>query len=262
MATRFPHFRLRQPEYTGKNRCIPCTIVNIVIAALLTLIVGIISIIAGVVVGIVALVLIYLRGYLVPGTPSLTAKYLPERILDRFGKTQVSSPAPDVDVESMLLAADILEPCDNEDDLCLRDAVQAEWRSLIHDMRDTDRPKALFAAEFDADADDINEYSGYHYEASLDGTQIGEWESEGAFVADMAAMELLRDRINGFEDLEMTARSQVLAGLRIFIEQCPSCDTDLGEPEVYESACCGRDGHTLTQRCPGCHKRVLTLEIP
>ena len=29
--------RLRQPEYTGENRCTPCTVVNVVIASNLNL---------------------------------------------------------------------------------------------------------------------------------------------------------------------------------------------------------------------------------
>jgi len=97
---------LRQPEYTGENRCVPCTIVNTAIAAGLSVVVA-----AAVVVGtarlLPALVLgvavfgvcaaaIYLRGYLVPETPELTKRYFPERVLAWFDK----DPEPGVGFEA------------------------------------------------------------------------------------------------------------------------------------------------------------------
>lgn len=97
---------LRQPEYTGENRCTPCTIVNTAIAAGLS-----VAVAAGVVVGtaqvLPALVLgvavfavcaaaIYLRGYLVPKTPELTKRYFPDRVLAWFDK----EPEPGVGFET------------------------------------------------------------------------------------------------------------------------------------------------------------------
>ena len=41
-----------------------------------------------------ALGLIYLRGYLVPGTPTLTRRYLPESVLAAFGKRSVEEDVP------------------------------------------------------------------------------------------------------------------------------------------------------------------------
>lgn len=83
--------KLRQPEYTGEHRCTPCTIINVgiaaaggIIATKLTSRLGGTMTVAG------SLGLIYLRGYLVPGTPQLTKQYLPDEILRRFENT----PAP------------------------------------------------------------------------------------------------------------------------------------------------------------------------
>lgn len=76
--------RYRQPQYTGENRCIPCTGVNIAIAAVLAVIIGLATLtygaditgaaLAGIGVFLIAIGVIYLRGYLLPGTPWFTKK--------------------------------------------------------------------------------------------------------------------------------------------------------------------------------------------
>lgn len=67
--------RYKQPEYIGENRCPPCTFVNIVLTSLLAGAVGLVFLPAAVPVVAVALLTIYLRGYLVPKTPELTKQY-------------------------------------------------------------------------------------------------------------------------------------------------------------------------------------------
>jgi hypothetical protein len=76
----------RQPEYTGENRCEPCTVLNLVIAMMLSSVVARKSKFGGAVVFGISVGLIYLRGYFVPGTPKLTKRYLPPEILRWFGK--------------------------------------------------------------------------------------------------------------------------------------------------------------------------------
>jgi len=79
--------RLRRPQYTGDNRCIPCTIVNLLIAALVAVALGVAWLpVAGAVAFVLSVLAIYLRGYLVPGTPTLTKRYMPVRVLELFGK--------------------------------------------------------------------------------------------------------------------------------------------------------------------------------
>jgi len=83
---------LRQPEYTGENRCEPCTVLNLVIAAVLGSVIARKSRLGGLLAVGISVALIYLRGYLVPGTPALTKRYLPPEVLRWFGK----EPEPDV----------------------------------------------------------------------------------------------------------------------------------------------------------------------
>ncbi|QCC48594.1 hypothetical protein [Halobellus limi] len=60
---------LRRPEHTGENRCWPCTAVNVAILAALSAAVFPISAVLSALVGAVGLLLVGLRGYLIPGTP-------------------------------------------------------------------------------------------------------------------------------------------------------------------------------------------------
>lgn len=77
--------RLRNPEYTGENRCIPCTAVNVTIAIVVGgAVAAAATIEAGLAVVVISILVIYLRGYLVPYTPTLTERYLPDRVLAYF----------------------------------------------------------------------------------------------------------------------------------------------------------------------------------
>ena len=113
MSATLPGFleRLRQPEYTGENRCLPCTVVNAIIAgALAAAATLLVTPVGGGVVLVLSLAAIYLRGYLVPGTPELTKRYLPDRVLRLFDKApDLPDPGETVDVEGYLLDAGVLE---------------------------------------------------------------------------------------------------------------------------------------------------------
>lgn len=78
--------RLEQPEYTGENRCGACTAVNLLLAAALAALLGRRNRALGLLAFVGSAALIYLRGYLVPGTPELTKRYLPPSVLALFGK--------------------------------------------------------------------------------------------------------------------------------------------------------------------------------
>lgn len=77
---------LRQPEYTGENRCKPCTLLNLTIAVILSSVIARKSKLGGALAIGVSIAHIYLRGYLVPGTPTVTKRYLPPAVLRWFGK--------------------------------------------------------------------------------------------------------------------------------------------------------------------------------
>ena len=182
--------RVRQPEYVGENRCVPCTVTNLVIAAVLTAALAWLSVPLAVTFAVLAVASIWLRGYLVPKTPELTKQYLPDRLLAKFDKQPRPEPVDrgEFDPETVLLEAGVVEPCADVDDLCLTDGFEADWLASIDDLADEDTLRAELADHLEIeDADVTFEHYGDAFIASEDGTQIGQWESRAALLADLAA---------------------------------------------------------------------------
>lgn len=267
--------RVRQPQYTGSNRCLPCTGVNVGIAVVLTIVIAAAVVTAGgstvdaTLVGTVVLGLsgavIYLRGYLVPYTPWLTKRYLPDRVLRRFDKDarpQMAIADEDLDVEATLKRAGALTDCEHEDDLCLTDGFRTAWREQVTTVRATDTSRTDLASLLDVDPDRLSVADhGDAFVAHLDGRRAGQWESRAAFLADVAATNVLRERVRWWSDLGIEQRSSLLHGLRIFLEQCPACDgpVTMGE-EVVESCC--RSMNVVAVTCQSCGARVFEIEQP
>ncbi|WP_254525452.1 hypothetical protein [Natrinema caseinilyticum] len=100
---------LKQPEYTGENRCEPCTVLNLLIVAVIGSVVARKSRLGGAVAVGVSIALIYLRGYLVPGTPTLTKRYLPPEVLRWFGKEPDPAVASGLGFDDSTAAPDAVE---------------------------------------------------------------------------------------------------------------------------------------------------------
>ena len=277
--------RLRQPEYTGENRCVPCTVVNLCIALVLSGAVAAVatafdagSLAAPAAVAVLAFSLasIYLRGYLVPGTPTLTKRYFPDWLLAKFDKgpageaTQLgqpkdgeriddSGPEP-ADPETVLLEGGVLEPCADEDDLCLADGVRERWREQVIDVREGDRPARVAAfIEVDPDELTLHEPDGRnHVVVRSEAGTAARWESEAALLADVAGAELLSTEIGGWESLPLENRGQIVSGLRAFLEQCPTCDGQISiDGETVESCCRSYEVYAVT--CNDCEARLLEV---
>jgi hypothetical protein len=273
--------RLRQPEYTGENRCIPCTVANVCIAVGLS---GGVAAGVGVAVGTLAaglaggavlvasLTAIYVRGYLVPGTPTLTKRYFPDRVLRLFDKheeTRASAegtadidPTEEVDVEAWLVDHGLLTECENRDDLCLTDDLEAAWATELAAIRDGDLDRAVLANLLDVDRATLQfRDHGEAFVAMVGTDRVGQWESEAAFLADVAAARTLEDRTADWSRLSLGARGQILGGLRLFLERCPSCRGGLDFSEDTVESCC-RTIDVVALRCRDCDARLFEIEHP
>jgi len=276
---------LRRPEYTGENRCEPCTVLNLAIAAILGSIVARKSRLGGLLAVGVSIALIYLRGYLVPGTPTLTKRYLPPAVLRWFGKDPepavasglggVDGPttdadrdstagdvatfdeddavAPDddavADLEAFFLANDVLEPCEDRDDLCLTDEFEAVWFGEIDPLAESgiDVEAAVDAFGFDADPErfELGEH-GEAYRLLSETGAAGRWPSHAALLADVAASRALASWTDDWDAYAPETKGEVLNGLRMFLETCPSGgDVRMGE-EVVESCCSSHEVIAVT----------------
>ncbi len=282
--------RLRQPAYTGENRCVPCTAVNLVIAAVLAVGAGVFFPPAGGLVFLVSVLAIYFRGYLVPGTPTLTKRYFPDWLLAKFDKapegygleTEVDGEGlaasadeaatdqdPDsthgrerrVSPEQALLSAGVVEPCADEDDLCLVADVREAWRAAMDDVIEGRRRQQV-AHLLDADAETVAVNTGKptdHVVVRLEGRVAARWESEGALIADIAGMDVLAERVPDWETYPIEQRSQLAGGLRAFLEQCPTCGGAISiDAETVESCCRSYEVYAIT--CNDCDARLLEVD--
>ena len=279
--------RLRQPEYTGDNRCTPCTIVNVVIAAVVA--VGLVSPVIGLVAFGLSVGTIYVRGYLVPGTPTLTKRYLPDRVLAKFDKAPEYGVEPAVDGEGLevdaeagvddadeasvldpemrltpekaLLSANVIEPCAEEDDLCLVTDARDAWRDRMTDLQDGSRRHQV-ARLLQTDAETVAVETGDptdHVVVRVEGRIAARWESEPALIADLAATSVLEDRLDGWAELPIDQQSQLAGGMRAFLESCPDCDAPISiDTETVESCCRSYEVYAIT--CEACEARLLEVD--
>jgi len=259
--------RLRQPEYTGENRCLPCTVVNVAIAAVIGTLVGVAFPPAGLVVFVASLAVIYLRGYLVPGTPALTKRYLPDSVLRLFDKGDLPDPPSvedDADVETFLLDVGAVEVCRDETDLCLTDDFREAWYDRIQTHRergDADDSVAVLFDGLDIEPDRVRvESYGDAYEAYIDDTRVGQWESRAAYFADLGAEAELRARHPAWHRMGFDERTEILGALRLWLERCPSCDgpVTLGEDTV--ESCC-RSIDVIAATCEDCGARLFEAQF-
>jgi hypothetical protein len=259
--------RLRQPEYTGENRCTPCTVVNLVIAVVVSGLVATVFPPAAVAVFVVSVAAIYLRGYLVPGTPTLTKRYLPDSVLKLFDKYEPPEPPAlddDDDIEAFLLDVGAVEECRDGTDLCLTDEFAEAWYGRIEHLRDRDDDRDSVAVLFDGldvDRDRVRiESYGDAYDAYIDDTRVGQWESRAAYLADIAAEAEFRGRHPAWERLGFDERTEVLGALRLWLERCPECDgpVTLGEDTV--ESCC-RSIDVIAATCEDCGARVFEAQF-
>ncbi|WP_255198779.1 hypothetical protein [Halorarius litoreus] len=262
--------RLRQPEYTGENRCIPCTATNVAIAAVLSVGVGVVYPPAGAALFVGSLLAIWLRGYLVPGTPELTKRYFPDWLLAYFdkgpqvsGATDAAADADlrhDVDPETLLLEAGVVEPCAEEDDLCLADDFRDGWTDRMDALREAGADREALADRLDVDSATLRfEEHDDGFEAFDGDRRLGQWESRAALLADLAAAAELPEYVDDWDRLAVGAKAQVLGGLRVFVETCPECDGAVTAGTETVTSCC-RSHEVVAVGCADCGARLL--EVP
>jgi len=269
---------LRQPEYTGENRCLPCTLVNSVIALVLAAGIGFLWLPAGGLALVVFFGVIYFRGYLVPGTPELTQRYFPEWLLELFGKepleeefretTEAAGAAVEdsagqsdpEETEELLLAAGVVEECADVDDLCLTDEFDEVWWRRIRTFRDdSDRAATQLAAVLDVDPDalDFVETDG-NFAVTFEGDIIARWVSDAAFYADLAAEPTLAEWLSDWDGLGDRQRTELLAGMRAFLGTCPACEAALEPVEDVRKSCCSGDVVSVSVDCADCGAQVFS----
>ena len=274
-----PLDRLKQPEYTGENRCLPCTVVNSIIALLAAAVVGLVWVPAGLVALVAFAGAIYLRGYLVPGTPELTKRYLPDRALRAFGKEPVAAEAvpegadttgatgtPEdgddleaSEVEELLVGGGIVEEDPVEDDLRMTERFgDVWWRRMRRFREDDEAAKTQLAAVLEIDPADLAFENDDRFVVTFEGDRIARWDSDAAFYADLAVEPTLKEWLDDWERLGDRRRTELIAGMRAFLESCPACEADVEQIENVRESCCSSKVVGVNVDCGECGARVFS----
>lgn len=262
---------IRQPEYTGENRCMPCTVVNLLIAGTLTAVVGYLWLPLAPTALVLSLALIYVRGYLVPGTPTLTKRYLPERVLALFGKEPVlsagrSAEAGLAESAQTLAAHGVIRECEDVDDLCLSDEFRDAWHAHMAKMDDRDQWLGYATVLADADPESVKlDHSSEYDRISLltDGFVLGTWDEAAPFVADVTAAAVLSEWDPDWAERDLVARAEMATALRLFLERCPTCGGDVAASQGTVESCCATHEAAIVE-CVECGATLLRerLEDP
>lgn len=266
--------RARRPEYTGENRCVPCTVLNLVLALLASAFLAFASVGLAAVAFLGSVLAIYLRGYLVPGTPAITERYLPDRVLALFDTHPAADRGTDggrwetvekiedrgrnaVDPERFLLEVGAVGPCEREDDLRLTDGFgrRLDGRIAAHDGR---ADHGAVATLFDADADSITGLER-PYPAVEVGRRVRKWPSEAALLADVVTHEALSELTDRWGSVPLEQRLGILESLRSFHETCPRCGGEVVFSEDTVESCC-RTHEVVVIGCVDCEQSLLEFD--
>ena len=251
---------LRRPEYTGENRCLPCTAVNLVLAVALAAAAAFVSVPLGVAVAVGSLASISLRGYLVPGTPELTKRYLPERVLGWFGKADAPGPAAAVDFDAVAFLDRASVVVDTGDDIALAPAFARRFDTAALAL---DTEAAVTAASADllgVDPDRVSFASDSgSWRVLVDGSILGRWESKPAFVADLAAHRTLSAWSDEWATVPGAARGRTLSAVRACLDTCPACAGEIRLGTDTVGSCC-REYEVVAATCSDCDARLFETD--
>lgn len=238
---------LRDPAYTGQNRCWPCTLVNAAVVAVVAVALAaataplgvVVAVAVAIVVAAVGLALVALRGYVVPGTPRFAPR-LVEPLPVPFGHAGDEPVGADSDALAVaddpealltrLIEADVVVA--DGDDLRLAGDVRGDWEAAMATLR----------AKGDDDlAGDLAEAVPFGAEVTpLDGwfDVVGEREaslSRPVAIAEVAAVDVLTDR-----GIDHDTAAAAATPMRTFAEVCPACGGPVTETTLRN--CCGGPG--------------------
>ncbi len=254
---------VRKPEYTGENRCWPCTALNL--GLLFLACAGVARLLPkrarrlGVTgVGLAGGVAIALRGYLVPGTPQF-APHLIDALGDESRQpTEAGSIAGEMDEDAgeraldELLGREIVHAVG--DSLHLDERFRADWREEMSHIRGDDLVPAVRDVTTDALHVELVD-DGDWVVVSAGGPETERWLSRPVAIAEAAAVRALGNY--GIDDV---VRVQSASALRAFLHDCPDCDVEL--EETTASRCCGSGTSPLSPpdevlACPACDQHVF-----
>ena len=245
--------KLKDEDYTGENRCLPCTAVNLFFAAIFGMLawVAISSVSssplgfrAGVFLFVLSCLIIYFRGYLVPGTPTLTKRYLPRWVLALFGKdpgiTAVRLDDGSLDTLGSLRQGMILT--DHDGEAVLTEEFERQLTERAADSSVEDAPSRLETAlSAEHESVDVRPQSDGAVELHVGDHETRGWPTVDAVRIDVATATVLESTLPEWDALSSQERFTLLREVRSRLDTCPLCDGVLMIDGGFVESCCAMD---------------------
>lgn len=256
--------RFRRPEYTGENRCWPCTVVNaglLFFAVIALTAVGQFVLAAGL--GIAGVSAIALRGYLIPYTPQFAPRLAALLSIDPFHDESSGSLADPGSSDGERVVTALLEAgvvsADGEE-LYLDPDFRSAWREEVIALRERELD------ELAAVANDVTPAAIAARPSANPSDDYVVLENEDGglttlhrpiAVAELAAARALEPLVD-----DEWVRAAAGRPLRTLLEFCPVCDGDL---TVTTDTCCGglASPRSLPPEklvCTDCGARLFTFD--
>jgi hypothetical protein len=251
---------LKNPDYTGENRCYPCTVLNIIIAIIISGSFAYVSSPLAIGVLFISFLTIYLHGYLIPGTPIITEKYFPQWLLSFFDKqSTLHVTSPENDTVPLLFERDIIITTE-EDELFLGDDFTCAIESELEAAKEHGYGREDVASILGIDSAGIS-FKDFDnaFLMTNDDSIIGKWESSAAVLLDIAAGRAMQSLIPEWNLLSSQDRRHLLRSIRSVAGTCPACGEPVKRSETVVESCCSSTD-SIAVDCTGCEKRLL--EVP
>ncbi|GAA0279855.1 hypothetical protein [Halobacterium noricense] len=252
---------LRNPAYTGENRCLPCTVLNLVLVAVLVVpILRFLGLPAATLVAAIGAGVVWVRGYLVPYTPRIAPELVALSPLPghwfkkQVGGGSISGDEPaGEEVFEALVAAGVVRL--DEEAVLMDSDFESEWHVEMSSLASQSLDELAAAAEG---------ISGVESARPL--------RSEGKrwfvvnkrhslvpypiLLAEVGAVRALPPSVPDGSVQLTSARM-----LRQFLETCPVCEADL--VRSLTTGCCGSPKNASEMRvCTVCGHRLFTIPEP
>lgn len=259
---------VRRPEYTGENRCLPCTLVNSAVVLVGSLVLTLVSGPLGLLALVVGAALIYLRGYVVPYTPEFAPRLVEPLPVNFHANATTDGGRPagesddlgdDVDGEQLMTAlfeAGVLVETE-QGGIDVAPDVLEDWEQEMAGLRERE-DGAVAAVVADAapfDAEGRVEYGGVTVEG--EGQQV--WLAKPLAIADASAVRAL-----AMHGVDPETGAAAATPMRMFLRECPECGGDVAET-TYRNCCGGTMGvydnpETPVLACEECDAIVFEFD--
>ncbi len=270
---------VRRSEYTGADRCWPCTVVNVALVGVGGATLAVVaSPILGAAAAVVGLALVWLRGYLIPGTPRFAPPLVAaipggDRLFHGSGVDDGGDPPAAggsiADEEAFETGADLLERLVDAgvleaDGEAIRPtaAYDERWHAEMERLRELgtgELAAAAGAVSPAAKARAVHADDEWIALSPEGGATVDEtWLTRPVAIAEVAGYRATEGFLT-----DDAARLAAAETNRMFLRSCPDCGAELRQG--VDMPCCG--GHTgpgeepaETLVCPECAVRLYTFD--